>query len=124
AAGAAGLTACGHDGAALLLAVDLPFVEPPLLELLAAADAAGGVVLPLARGERQPTCAVYSRLATNRAAELLRDGQRSLQALLRAIAVHEFDESSWRAVAPANALDDVDTPDDLARFGLTVDPPR
>jgi hypothetical protein len=41
-----------------------------------------------------------------------------MHALLSAVPVVEIPESEWRAVAPANALADLDTPEDLARHGV------
>jgi len=123
AAGAAALRARGADRGALLLAVDLPLVEPPLLELLARSDPRDGVIIPVAGGVRQSTCAHYSAAALGRAEALVAGGARALSELLAAVAVTEIDESAWRAVAPAHALDDVDTPADLVRLGLEAGPP-
>jgi molybdopterin-guanine dinucleotide biosynthesis protein A len=117
AAGGAELARRGHDGAVILLGVDLAFVEPPLLELLATAPG-GGIVVPVRAGRRQTCCARYGRAALDTAAELLARGERSLHALLDASPVLDVAEGEWRAVAPPHALDDLDTPDDLARFGL------
>lgn len=119
-AGADALADRGYDGAVLLLAVDMPFVEPPLLQLLATTDPGGGVVVPRAAGERQPLCAVYGAAALDAGRALLAGGDRALKALLHAVAVREIDEDTWRAVAPPNALDDVDTPEDAARSGLDL----
>jgi molybdopterin-guanine dinucleotide biosynthesis protein A len=123
-AGADALTDRGYSGTVLLLAVDMPFVEPPLLQLLTGIDPAGGVVLPWAVGQRQPLCAVYGAAALDTGRALLADGARALQSLLDAVAVREITEDQWRAVAPPNALDDVDTPEDAARSGLDLDAPR
>src|SRR6185312_11279656 len=49
-AGAAALRERGHDGALLLLAVDLPFVEPPLLAWIAEHRPADSTVVPVAAG--------------------------------------------------------------------------
>jgi len=123
AAGAAELRTRGADAPAILLAVDLPFVEPPLLELLAGTDAGDGIVVPVAGGVRQPTCALYSRAALRRAEELVVEGERALQALLGSSPVIEVAPAEWRAVAPSHALDDLDTPEDVERLGLDGGPP-
>ena len=41
--------------------------------------------------------------------------ERALHAFLAAVPVVEVRETEWRAVAPANALADLDTPDDFDR---------
>jgi molybdopterin-guanine dinucleotide biosynthesis protein A len=120
-AGVAALRDRGFDHGVLLLAVDLPFVEPRLLEFLAATEPGEGIVVPLAGGRRQPLCAHYSPAALRRAGVLVGEGGRALKVLLGAVPVYEIDEPVWQKFAPPRALDDVDTPEDLARSGLTVD---
>jgi molybdopterin-guanine dinucleotide biosynthesis protein A len=118
AAGAAALRDRGHPGALLVLAVDLPFVEVPLLRLLAGHEPTATTLVPVAGGIPQSLCARYDATACVTAAELVAAGRRSLRALLDAIPWQELPEAEWRAVAPPDALDDVDTPADLERFGL------
>ncbi len=108
------LRANGHDGAVMLLGVDLPFVGVPLLELLAR-HSSPHTVVPVADGMRQSCCARYAPDALDVAAELVGRGERALHALLAAVPVVEVRETEWRAVAPANALADLDTPDDFDR---------
>ena len=117
AAGGAELSRRGHDDAALLRGVDLAFVDAPLLELLATWPG-DGVVVPVRDGRRQTCCARFGREALVTAAQLVARGERSLHALLDATSVVDVPEEEWRAVAPAHALDDLDTPEDLVRFGL------
>src|SRR5437879_2077428 len=57
-AGAAELRRRGHDGPVLLLAVDMPFVTPGLLALLARRPGPPTAV-PRAGGRAQPLCARY-----------------------------------------------------------------
>jgi molybdopterin-guanine dinucleotide biosynthesis protein A len=107
----------GYDGAVLLFGVDLPFVEAPLLELLVRNPAVGTVV-PIAGGMRQSCCARYAAGALRVGAELVANGERALHALLSIVPVVEVTEKEWRAVAPAEAFADVDTPEDLTRHGI------
>jgi molybdopterin-guanine dinucleotide biosynthesis protein A len=118
AAGAAALRARGYSGALLVVAVDLPFVEVPLLRLLAGHDPTATTLVPVAGGIPQSLCARYAGAASATAGDLVAAGRRSLRALLDAVPWEELPEDAWRAVAPAHALDDVDTPADLERFGL------
>jgi molybdopterin-guanine dinucleotide biosynthesis protein A len=112
--GAAAVRARGYDGAVVLLGVDLPFVSVPLLELIAGHPAAETVV-PVYEGMRQSCCARYSPAALDQAAELVSRGERALHALLSAVPMVEITEAEWRLVASADALVDLDTPEDLAR---------
>ena len=117
ATGARALRARQYEGAVLLLGVDLPFVDQRLLELLVRHPAAETVV-PMAGGVRQSCCARYAPAALATAAELVEQGERAMHALLSAVPVVEIAEAEWRAVAPADALADLDTPEDLARHGI------
>lgn len=117
-AGADALRAAGTVGPVLLLAVDLPFVEPPLLAWLASHPGDGTVVPTDAAGEAQPCCARYGADALDAAAHLVATGKRSLRALLEATPVDLVGTEKWRQVAEPNALDDADTPEDVARLGL------
>jgi molybdenum cofactor guanylyltransferase len=115
--GAGALGARGYEGAVLLLAVDLPFVDARLLELLVNHPATNSVV-PVAGGMRQSCCGRYAPAALAAAADLVERGERAMHALLSAVPVVEISEPEWRAVAPAHALADLDTPEDLARHGV------
>lgn len=120
-AGCHALAERGHHGSVLLLAVDLPAVTVPLLELLARWDG-DGTVVPVAGGRRQLCCARYGADARAVASRLLGAGERSLHALAEGVPVDEVDESVWQAVAGPSALADVDTPEDLARLRRPEDP--
>jgi len=115
--GAGALRMRGYEGAVLLLAVDLPFVDARLLELLANHPAAESVI-PVAGGMRQSCCARYAPAALVAAADLVERGERAMHALLSAVPVVEITEPEWRAVARADALADLDTPEDLTRHGV------
>ena len=113
----AGARALGTSGPVMLLACDVPFVEAPLLRLISEwpGDA---TIVPVVDGRRQYACARYGPDALERAAVLLAAGERSLRAVVDG-ACDELTEEQWRAVAPPNAFADVDTPEDLRRFGLS-----
>jgi molybdopterin-guanine dinucleotide biosynthesis protein A len=104
-------------GAVLLLGCDLLRVEPPLLRLVASWEGAATAV-PVVGGRAQLVCARYGADAIAAARALLESGQRSLRALLDVVPVDRLTEDDWGAVASAEAFADLDTPDDLARFGL------
>lgn len=115
--GAAALRARGYEGAVVLLAVDLPFAGVALLRLVANHPAPDTVV-PVAGGVRQSCCARYAPAALETAGELVERGERALHRLLSAVPVVEIGEEEWRAVAPADSLAGLDTPEDLARYGF------
>ncbi|MEX2552166.1 MAG: molybdenum cofactor guanylyltransferase [Actinomycetota bacterium] len=108
------LTAQGHKGSVLLAACDLPFVTSEffgfLVDNLGDADA----VCPVADGRDQPLAACYAPAALRQAQHLLEEGEDSMRSLLAAIRVRRIPESEWQVVAPAVALMDVDTPEELA----------
>jgi molybdopterin-guanine dinucleotide biosynthesis protein A len=104
-------------GSVVLLGCDLVRVESPLLTLLAGWDGAPSAV-PTVVGMPQLVCARYGSDAIAAARVLLAAGERSLRALLEAVPIDLVPESRWRALAEADAFDDVDTPEDLARLGL------
>lgn len=105
------------DRPVLVVAVDLPFVDPPVLAMLAAAPPAEAVV-PRVGGIPQPLCARYSPRALTRAARLVADGARAMRDLLAASEVRWLDEAHWSGVTSARGFTDVDTIDDVRRAGL------
>jgi molybdopterin-guanine dinucleotide biosynthesis protein A len=117
-AGAAALAARGvGDRAVLVVAVDLPGLDPALLTLLAAAPPAD-VVVPRVAGRDQVLCARYSPAALARAAGLVDAGERSVRSLLGAGSVLRLDEADWGAVTTGACFVDVDTPEDAHAVGL------
>lgn len=107
----------------LLLAADMPFVDPVLLRLLVARARDAVVcdaVVPMLGGREQSLCAWYAPRVGARARTLITRGARSMRALLAQLDIVRIPEDEWRALASPNALLDIDTPDDLRR--LAPDP--
>jgi molybdopterin-guanine dinucleotide biosynthesis protein A len=107
----------GTRGPVVLFACDMPFVEEPLLRLVA--DRHGdATVVPVADGRLQLTCARYGPAAISRARDALACGERALRAAVgtdfEAVA-----EDEWRPTGGPDAFVDLDTPEDLARLGLS-----
>ncbi len=97
---------------ALALACDLPFVTPTLLSRLAGAEPAPAVV-PRAGEHLQPLCARYAPNVRPVAESVLGSDKRSLHAVLDALGegVRVVELSAAESVA----VDDWDTPEDVAR---------
>jgi molybdopterin-guanine dinucleotide biosynthesis protein A len=115
AAGGRALRARGHDAAALVLAVDMPLVEPPLLRFLARFPG-HSTVIPFVAGRAQPLCARYSGAALETAERLATAGERSMRALLAAGDVQWAGPRMWGDVADERAFLDLDTPEDVTRL--------
>ena len=98
---------------ALVLAVDMPRVSVPLLSLLAGHHAAASVVPVDRAGRWQPLCARWSADGLREAAALVERGERSMRALLAAVAVTPLLPEDWEPIGGADALIDVDTPADV-----------
>ncbi len=112
----AGVGALGSPRAVVLLACDLPFVEPALLRLLVEWPG-WGTVLPVVEGRFQYACARYGSAAIAEAGVALQSGVTSLRAIAGADCDY-LTEADWGRVVTARAFADVDTPDDLERLGL------
>ena len=120
AAGAAALAQGGHHGGTVVLASDLPFVTAGLVRVLATHHAEATVV-PVVGGRRQPLAARYAPDALDRAQALFAAGQRSLTALLDDVDVVELSEDELVSLVDLRELEDVDTPEDLTRLGLSTE---
>jgi len=111
----AGADALASD-VVLLLACDLPFVDIPVLRLLAQWPGTRTAV-PIAGDRSQYACARYGPAALTEARRALRRGESSLKAICGADR-DDVSESAWRALGPPNTFADIDTPEDLRRLGL------
>jgi molybdopterin-guanine dinucleotide biosynthesis protein A len=112
------LRAQGHHGPVAVLAVDMPAMTAAALDVVVAHPDAGSVV-PVIDGRPQPLAARWSDAALGEAARLVADGQRSMAALLEVVPWTAVREPAFAAAGGAAAFDDVDTPDDLARHGVS-----
>jgi molybdopterin-guanine dinucleotide biosynthesis protein A len=118
-AGAGALAARGHEGAVVLLGCDLPFADAALVQLLARWPGEGSAI-PVLDGHFQYACARYGPDAIRHAHDAVAAGRSALRELAAVPGTDTVAEHVWRRVAPAHALADVDTADDLSRFGITL----
>jgi molybdopterin-guanine dinucleotide biosynthesis protein A len=116
AAGCRALRDQGHNGAALVIACDRPFISERLLRFLAEWDSEGSVV-PVVRGRPQPLCARWGAQDLNGAQDLVNREVRSLHHLSTQPDVAYLNESVWGHLANERDFSDVDSPDDLYRLG-------
>lgn len=99
-----------------IVACDMPFVTPALVELLARSRSGYQAVVPVVQGHQQTLAAFYagSALGAMRA-HLASGGKNSLRAILGQLRVRYVDESELLAADPGlRSFFDLDTPQDVA----------
>ena len=101
----------------LLLACDYPFIDEPVLRLLADWRA-GRTVIPVAADRLQFACTRYGPESFAAARVGLETGRLSLS-IAADVDRDLLLEDAWSAAGPANTFADIDTPDDLRDLGLT-----
>lgn len=112
-AGMEHLAASGLRGPVLLVACDLPFVTNALLRFVSEQLGSALASVPVNRGRLQPLAACYAPSVLPAARNLISTGRVSMRDLLETIDFEPVPEGSWKAVAPPEALMDVDTPFEL-----------
>jgi molybdopterin-guanine dinucleotide biosynthesis protein A len=101
----------------LLLACDYPFVDAPVLQLIAG-WAGKRTAIPEADHRLQFACARYGSASLHAARVGLQEGEASLRTAAD-VDCDVIPPSIWGEVAPPNTFTDLDTPDDLLALGLT-----
>jgi molybdopterin-guanine dinucleotide biosynthesis protein A len=98
-----------------VVAVDLPWLDPHLIRLLADRIAEHDVAVCETDRGVQPLHAVYARSALPAAEAALESPDRSVRSLIDRLHALRVTESEWRAAGvPARFADNVNTPADLA----------
>ena len=100
----------------LVVGVDMPFIEPDLLRLLAA-RAAGGVspVLPMHEGVPQPLCSAWPSETLPRIEALLSAGERSILTVARSLDAAFVPPADYAQIDPeGRSFLSIDTPEALA----------
>jgi molybdopterin-guanine dinucleotide biosynthesis protein A len=107
----------------LMLAVDLPSVEPRFLAYLvnAARQSGAGVTLPHAAGGWQPLCAVYRPEFTTIAEHSLRQGSNRIDTLLVGLAIRVIAEEELEGGGFSSTMfRNLNTPEELERAELSL----
>lgn len=122
-AGVASGLGAAHGAICVVLAGDLPFVTPDLVDRLSgelAADSRVDAVMPLARGRAQPLCAAYRREVGRAAARLVGctvagdESAPSMMDLLEQLRVRFVTTEELAGIGDLEAMvRGVDSPDDL-----------
>ena len=103
----------------LILAVDLPFVSPAVLQFIIAQARASAAVVTVPRSAQgwQPLCAVYRRVFADSAEEALGAGRYKIDSLFESLATHVIDEAVLtNAGFSLSIFHNVNTPEDLAEL--------
>lgn len=104
----------------LLLAVDIPFVSPGLLQFLTvqARESSALVTVPMCGRRLQPLCAVYRRDFASLAESALRAGRYKIDALFDAAITRIIGEEDLRSAGfSPEAFRNLNTPEELAQAG-------
>lgn len=100
---------------ALVVAVDLPFVQPALLAWLGDFPLTDELIVPRVQGIPQVLLARYPRAILPTVESCLRDGRRDPRALLERAPVRFLEEEQLREVDPElRSFVNVNTPEDFA----------
>lgn len=106
-------------------ACDMPFVSARGVALLRDLSEGALAVVPRWGGRLEPLHALWSRDCLPALEEALREGEPSLQEVAALVGARVVEESAWRLIDPdGRAFENVNTPEDAARLGLTAAPGR
>ena len=99
---------------ALVLAVDMPFVQPSMLLYLLSLPRREAIVVPVVNGVPQVLFAIYPRGILPIIEARLREGRRDPRSLLDAVPVAYLDEARLRQIEPTlRSFVGVNTPQEL-----------
>jgi molybdopterin-guanine dinucleotide biosynthesis protein A len=105
--------------AAILAAVDMPFITSPMLAFLISHYQDGAMLVPVVNGHPQVTMAIYPRSILPFVEERIRQGRRDLRCLLDDAPVQYVDEAELRQVDPElRSFIGINTPEELRTLKL------
>jgi molybdenum cofactor guanylyltransferase len=102
---------------ALVVAVDMPFVQPALLAFLLDCYKQDTLIVPRVEGIPQVLLALYPRSILPQIETLLQQKKRAPHALLEIAPVHYIEEAQLRQVDPQlRSFIGINTPEDLVQY--------
>jgi len=102
---------------ALVVAVDMPLVQPGLVSFLLSQPVSDALVVPVVEGVSQVLFALYPRSVLPLIEECLRQGRRDPRSLLEAAPVRYIEEEELRRVDPElRSFVNVNTPEELRKL--------
>lgn len=105
----------GSGLAALVVAVDYPFLQTSLLERILRSSPEKDVVAPRIEGRLHPLCARWASRTLGAVEEALRRGELSVHALIDRLDTATLSEEQLGGPETSRAFFNVNTPDDLRR---------
>ncbi|HEV2473503.1 MAG TPA: molybdenum cofactor guanylyltransferase [Chthonomonadales bacterium] len=103
-------------GPHLVVACDMPFVAPALLQYMLAASEDFDAVVPQSAGKLQPLCAVYNRTALNPLCRCFSQGGRSVLAALETLNVRVLPDQVMVDIGVyEGSFVNLNTPEEYAR---------
>ncbi len=102
---------------ATVVAVDMPFLQPSLLRLLAGRATTGRrIVVPMHLDRPQPLCSVFRRDALETIDRRIEDGERRIMAVADDLGAERLAPEGWSAADPdGRSFDNVNTPEEFER---------
>lgn len=106
-----------HNLHALVVAVDMPFVQPALLTFLLNQPLTGSLLVPVVNNVPQVLLAIYPRAILPLVEERLQEGRCDPRSLLEVAPVRYIDETQIRQVDPElRSFINVNTPGELSIY--------
>jgi len=103
-----------HTERALVVAVDMPFVQPALISFLLSQPPPDTLLVPLVNNVPQVLLAVYPRSILPSIEDRLQQGRHDLRSLLEIAPVHYIEEAQLQNVDPElRSFVNVNTPEEL-----------
>lgn len=101
---------------ALVMAVDMPFVQPEILAFLLAQPRTDALLVPVVSSIPQVLLAIYPKTTLPLIEKCLHQGQRSLHSLLEVAPVRFIEETQLRQIDPVlQSFVNVNTPEELRK---------